>query len=210
MGMVSDSSLSPSSSPSPPNPSESPALKYILNWPVAPHLCCHHSGPGHPISPGASYLVFPPSSPLSTSCQSEHVTSSLALSPSKVPYPEGNLIPPMAHRDLHGQDLAQLSAVISIRSPRSKSSSPVCFPSFSRIPKPLLTQSLHAMVLLLPPMLSCWLSVGCLLPSHPSNLSLIVTATDRPPSTPVGFHPHRHKCHFQHFPNNLLPLSFPC
>lgn len=37
-------------------------------------------------------------------------------------------------------------------------------------------------------------------PSHPSNLSLIVTAADRRPSTPVSLHLQCRKCHFTALP----------
>lgn len=43
-------------------------------------------------------------------------------------------------------------------------------------------------------------SVQRWLPPHPSNLSIIVTATDRPPLTPVSLHLQCHKCHFTALP----------
>lgn len=162
-------------------------LARISDWPLIFHVCCHRAGPGHLEPPLRSFLwpFLPPGGSLHN-CRSRRATSPFALRPVEAPAALG--LKPKSLQgpwDLGDQNPALLSTVLSI--------------SISRGPQLFLDLEPPCNLVLLPRMLPS-LELRWLPPSHPSNLSLIVTATDRPPLTPVSLHLQCHKCHFTALP----------
>lgn len=161
-----------------------------FKWPLTPHLGCHRSGPGCPVSPGAAWLLLPlPPIRSLQSCPSEQVVSPFA---SEAPrqHPEQNLNPSCGPQALP----TQFSTVLTPNAPSSRLQSRQ-FSCNSRICPGSCGPRAFMILLLLPRMLPLpLLSGSCPFSSFKPQLNC--HCMDRPPLTPVSLHPWCHKCHF--------------